>query len=250
MLALHTAICAGSGKPVIRLHRRDHAQPAETRDIGRVDRFDVLDPMSATTSRQGVCLGSVFESVERHPNRAIANCVDHHLPTATVEFRHQSIECFSREARLTAGVCAIAIRLEHRRRVRFDDAVRHQLDRAGLENRVVSVLLTEGVERVELLRRKLWLSRECGVDPQIKRSSLAQLVVDLELLSGSARRSARSSRRGDGPRAIAARTAATFSSRVGFGMSGDTMLIAASFSTPVGSPVRAIFHDDAVGGIL
>ena len=81
----------------------------------------------------------------------------------------------SRESRLARDGRLIGIRLEHRGRVRFDHAVGHELDRAGLEQRIVGDIRAQLIEDVELFvgdvgrGESAWYTRTASIS--VRRSS-------------------------------------------------------------------------------
>ena len=54
-----------------------------------IGRLDVLDAVAAATRGHGFTLRRPLEGIERHPDGAIANRVDHDLPAAFVELCDQ-----------------------------------------------------------------------------------------------------------------------------------------------------------------
>ena len=58
ILTLHTSPGVGTWRGVNRLQRRDHAELAEARDVGGIDRLDMLDAMTAAAFGRGLALAA------------------------------------------------------------------------------------------------------------------------------------------------------------------------------------------------
>ena len=231
----------GAGLPWYGCCDGDHAQRAEARDVGGVDGLDVLDAVATAAGRRRIGLRGVLEGVERRADATVANRVDEDLPAALVEHRDDPVELGLREVELALRR-AVCVRLEHRRGVRFDDAVEHQLHGAGLEHRIV------GKRRPEPLRTSsssASVSPDGGgdrvVDAQVQLALLAELVVEREVVDAAAGILHAGHALRVRERLVARRSAASCSSRVTGGSTLLTRRIAASLSTPVGWPVRASF---------
>ena len=110
------------------------------------DRLDVLQPVTAAARRRGVHFRGVLDGVERHPDCAVADGVDQDLPAVLSSAPTRLVSASRREVR-RARRRLVRVRREHRGGVRLDDAVGHELHRAGLEQRVVAVLLAGSRER-------------------------------------------------------------------------------------------------------
>jgi hypothetical protein len=96
------------------LHRGDHAELAEARDVGGIDGLDVLDAVAAASFGRGVGRGGSLIRVERHAHGAVADRMCHYLPAALVEHRDDVVQLFGREARVACDRRAIGVGLEHR----------------------------------------------------------------------------------------------------------------------------------------
>src|SRR5438034_899811 len=67
-----------------RMDRRDDAELPEPWNVGRIDRLDVLEPVTAAASGHRVHGRGALEAVERHPDGAVAQRVHHDLPAPPV----------------------------------------------------------------------------------------------------------------------------------------------------------------------
>ena len=233
----------------LRRHRAGRGTAASTRprrarqprNVGGIDRLDVLEPVPAAAVRAPDCARrGLLEGVERHPDRAIADGVNHDLPAASIELGHEPIE--RRPPTCAARRCAPAGWRTARACAAVCDSMTPSaisLMAPGLEQRIV------GVSRAQLRRTRRAASgvksaagRTAPDRPGRQLAGAAQLVVELEIFGGAAgvlhAGDAVAVRLGDGgahrgQRALRASAAAAASS---------TSPIAASLSTPVGSPVR------------
>src|SRR5688572_13052482 len=62
----------GAWRGVHRLERGSHAEPAETRHVGGIDRLDVLDAMAAAPLGQRTILCRGLVGIQRHAHRGVA----------------------------------------------------------------------------------------------------------------------------------------------------------------------------------
>ena len=165
----------------VRLHGGDDAERSEAREVGRVYRFEVLDSVPAAPLRQRIRSHRVLVRRERHVHGAVADGVRHHLPAASVEQPHHAVEVVGLDRRRAGRRVVVGVRREHRGRVRFDDAVQHDLDRAGFEERVVGVSLRD---RVELGNGRLAQRSRGGqrrIDANAEVPVAPRVGVDLEV---------------------------------------------------------------------
>ena len=102
--------------------------------------------MPAAPFRQRIRSHRMLVRRQRHVHGAVADGVRHHLPAASVEQPHHPVEVVGLDRRRAGRRVVVGVRREHRGRARVDDAVEHDLDRAGLEERIVGVSLRDGVE--------------------------------------------------------------------------------------------------------
>ena len=157
------------------------------------DRCVSMCSMRWRRPRSGAAIGlrRRLVGVERHAHRRIADGVRHHLPAAAVEHADDPRELFGREARLALDRRAVRVRREHRRGVGFDHAVGDELDRAGLEQRVVGKAHAHLFERLEPGFGERGVGLERLVDAQRQFVALAQTIEQLEIAGGCRQRPAR-----------------------------------------------------------
>ena len=74
-----------------RVHRRHDVQRLEACLVGRVERLDVIDAMTAPALGRRVGRRGGLDRVEGHAHRAVADGVHHHLPAAAIEQRDHAI---------------------------------------------------------------------------------------------------------------------------------------------------------------
>jgi len=118
----------------------------------------------------------MLERVQRHPDRPIANRVDHHLPALLVQQRHNPRQLQRREVG-RARRAPVCIRRQHRGGVRFDDAVGVELDGTGLQQRIVWKLFTQLTVALELGGGDPRFGADRGVDTQVELAAAPQSVV-------------------------------------------------------------------------
>ncbi len=128
-----------------------------------------------------MCVG-----VERHPDGAIADGMRHHLPAARIGEADTAVEIVGRDVGNT-GVGSVRVGREHRGRMRFDDAVEADLQRAGLEQRAVRVLHPDRLDLVEKGLVRCAGRRERSVQADPKLAGASGFVVELEILDRPAR---------------------------------------------------------------
>ena len=150
-----------------------------------VHRLDVLDSVATAAGRERIGSHGVLVRRQRHVHGAIPDGVCHHLPAARVELPHHPVELVGVD-RGCAGRRVVGVRREHCGRVRFDHAVQHDLDGAGLEERIVRVAFRDRVEvgdgrRGQLSRgcqRRIHTHAEVAVSPGLR--------VELEVFRAAA----------------------------------------------------------------
>jgi len=142
---------------VERLHAGDDSKLAESRNVRGGDSFNVLDARPSIMSvvpRFGIFIG-----VQRRPNGVIADRMREKLQAALVQLRdcHLVVRRLPEKLSFQGGV--IAVGLKYRRGVRFDDAIHHEFNGAGIDPVVVEFLA--GVfDGLEVLRPQLWRIEE------------------------------------------------------------------------------------------
>ena len=151
-----------------------------------MNRLDVLHAVPPPAGRRRVGVGGPLEGIERRADGTIADGVDEHLPASRVEQGHDAVQLGLREVDLS-GPRAVRVGVEHRRGVRLDDAVEHQLHRAGLEHRVVGKRGARGLEEGQVAVGEPGRCRYRVVDAQVELAQPAQLVVEREVLDAAAR---------------------------------------------------------------
>ena len=115
---------------VVRLHRGDDPEPAEARDVGPRDGLDVLDAVPSIADRVGG-RGSLVQ-IEDHPDPAVADGVDLHLPATAIRLGHERIQLVRLPFR-QAGGGVVLVGREHERGPGLDDAVRETLEDPGIQ---------------------------------------------------------------------------------------------------------------------
>jgi hypothetical protein len=166
----------GVARGVQRLHRGDHAERAEPRDVFRIDDADVLDPMARRL--RALCgLRDRRVGVEREADRAVAGRVDRDLPALRIERRHHLLELGRRHGELAGVAAARAVGCEHGRGLRFHGAVEHNRRDSGFQQRIVGVAFGDRGEVVGGGAP----GRHRGVDAQCERSRIARGVVEIEI---------------------------------------------------------------------
>ena len=165
---------------VVRLHRGDHAELPEPRDVGRVDHLDVLDPVAPgvrpgrdaapmrVTRPRPVRPRRVLVRVERHPDAAVADGVELDLPAPPVGLGDERVELV-RLPRGEAGAGVVLVRGEHRGRPRVDDAVHESLEDPGVEERAAAQ--REGLRLVRVEPVPPLVERLTGLHDQRARGS-------------------------------------------------------------------------------
>src|SRR4051812_1465323 len=101
--------------------------------------------MAAAALGQRVRSYGVFVSRQRHLDRSIAGGVSQDLPAACIELANDPIELVGID-RWDTSFSVVEIRLKHCCRVGVDRSIERQTDRARLEQRIIGVLLRDGVE--------------------------------------------------------------------------------------------------------
>ena len=171
---------------VIRLLRGDDAECAEARNVGGIDRLDVLDAMPPAADWHRIDARCLFIRVQRRPDGAVADGVDEDLPPVPVEIRHQRVQRLRRIARHPAGR-RVRIGLEHRGGVGFDHAVHEDLHGAGLEDWIVAVPCAHGVERFVIGDSERRCHRQRRVHAHVEIACLAQFPVEFDFRGRSGR---------------------------------------------------------------
>ena len=114
-----------------RLHRGDHAERPEPRDVRWVDDLDMLDAMPAVAAAIG--RGGRLIAIEHRAHRLITDGMHRDLEPEPVGGHRNFSEMPGREQRLAAGPGLVGIILDHRCGPAFEDAVIEDLDEAGGE---------------------------------------------------------------------------------------------------------------------
>jgi hypothetical protein len=167
-----------------RMHRRDHAQLAEARDVGEIDGLDVLDAVAASARRHRIHRRRALEAVEHHAHGAVAEAVHHDLPAAAVEHRDDAVEVFAAVVG-GAGGRRVHVRRDHERGIGLDHPVHEHLHDPGLEQRRVGMRFPDRVEPVGVTGAEFRGDEQRVVDARMQLAGAAQLVVDLEVLRGT-----------------------------------------------------------------
>ena len=145
---------------VRRLHRRDHAQWAETPDVVLVDGLDVLDAVTGRACLRGIGQGGMVEGVEGHLDTGVADGVDPNLPPQSVQQADDAIQLARCVVGYTGDRRVVDIRGQHGRGVRLDHTVDHQLDGADLEALVGADPVADGLEPLGVGLGESWRDRQ------------------------------------------------------------------------------------------
>ena len=138
------------------LHRRDHAQIGEARDVRRIQMLRVLDaPAQVAPSRR--LREGPLEHVKRLSISPIADRVDRELESVFQSDRRGALELVERDRVDAATVRLVAVGCEQPGAVRTERAVDRALDRADRQVRVAqpiqTVLVDPRLERVVVSRK-------------------------------------------------------------------------------------------------
>ena len=115
----------GAARRVRRLHRRQHAEFGEARQVGRRQHFDVLDPVAAVAAPVGAPGGCI--AVQRAVDRGVADRVHRDLQAEPVGLDADGVEFILLEEGEAADAGRAVVVLEHVGGGRFDDAVHEHL---------------------------------------------------------------------------------------------------------------------------
>ena len=116
-----------------RLHRRNHAELGEARNVYRIDNLRVFNSPPRFLNLPLVRrhrFERAFVKIENHPIGAIANCVCLDLNASTQCFLKHRFQLFRFFGEVTGSLGRIAVRLEQRRAARTERAVENHFDRA------------------------------------------------------------------------------------------------------------------------
>ncbi len=153
---------------------------SEARNVRRCNRFDVLDARAAVVCvihLPGVCVG-----IQCRTNSIFADGVSEKLQAAFIELGNcRGVFCrIPEELALRRRI--IAIRLQHGRGVRFDDAVDHHFHNVRV-NPLVVELPASRFDCIDVLRAELrWIQKVRDVEAKGLLAIAAQLIVEVEIL--------------------------------------------------------------------
>jgi hypothetical protein len=122
-----------------RLHAGDYPKFAEA---GNVRNGNGLNVLNARPAVAGVIkLRSIFVSIKRGTHAIIADGVGEELQSAVIQLRDcGTINCRVPE-KFALARRVVRVGFEHRRGIRFDDAVHHEFDGAGVKPIIMEFLV-------------------------------------------------------------------------------------------------------------
>ena len=149
-----------------RLDVRDHAEPPQARDVGRIRQLQVRDVVPEVVHAVRAARG--LDGVEGAPDRPVAERVLVHLEAQRVESRHRVAE-FLRLDELDAAAVIPAevalVRIEQRRGAALGTAIEHDLDRGRVD--VAAAAPRAHLEQVlDLLRPSMPVPPQGRHDPR------------------------------------------------------------------------------------
>jgi hypothetical protein len=122
----------------------------------------------------------VLEGVERHADGAVADGVDVDLEAGAVGHRDEVVELPLRVGRAARAFGLVAVRLDHRGRVRLNHAVEHELDGADFEERP-RVLARERGDALDVCLCRALVDVEGEARAQRQLTAVRQFLVEFEV---------------------------------------------------------------------